>query len=133
MYTELSNDSGKLLVTLTPEGLFALHAQPNGFGASHTDVVTDYPLELIEAMFKEFGAMYTVDEIGRDVADNDAQLDVRYSVLAYFPDELLSQPLKILDYGCGSGSSTFALARLFPNATIIGVYFVAKYLKFARL
>ena len=133
MDTELSNDSGTLRITTTSEGLFALHAQPKGAGANHSDVVTDYPLELIREIFKEFGARYTVEEIGRDVADNDAQLDVRYSVLAYFPDDLLNRPLKILDYGCGSGSSTFALARLFPNATIVGMDFVAKYLKLAGL
>jgi ubiquinone/menaquinone biosynthesis C-methylase UbiE len=58
---------------------------------------------------------------------------VRYSVLAHFPDDLLQKQLKILDYGCGAGSSTLALSRLFPNATIIGVDFVEKYLKLARM
>lgn len=133
MDTVLSNDSGTLRITTTPGGRFALHAQPNSVNVGHTDIVTDYPLELIQEMFEEFGASFTVQEIGRDIADNDAQLDVRYSVLAYFPDDLLNRPLRILDYGCGSGSSTLALARLFPNATIIGMDFVGKYLKLAQL
>jgi len=133
MDTVLSNDTGILRIEMTPQGLFALHAQPKNVDVGHTHIVTDYPLELIREIFKEFGASYTIEEIGRDVAANDAQLDVRYSVLAYFPDDLLDRPLKILDYGCGSGSSTLALARLFPNAGIIGMDFVAKYLRLAKL
>jgi 2-polyprenyl-3-methyl-5-hydroxy-6-metoxy-1,4-benzoquinol methylase len=133
MDTVLSNDTGSLRITTTPQGLLALHARPNGVDVGHNDIVTDYSLELIQEIFKEFGASYTIEEIGRDIADNDAQLDVRYSVLAYFPDELLNRTLKILDYGCGSGSSTLALSRLFPNATIIGMDFVGKYLRLAQL
>src|SRR4029077_12866714 len=127
MDTVLANDTGILRIETTPQGRFALHAQPKNVDVGHTHIVTDYPLELIREIFEEFGASYTIEEIGRDIADNDAQLDVRYSVLAYFPDDLLHRPLQILDYGCGSGSSTLALARLFPNATIIGVDFVSKY------
>jgi 2-polyprenyl-3-methyl-5-hydroxy-6-metoxy-1,4-benzoquinol methylase len=133
MDTVLSNDTGILRITKTPEGLFALHAIPKALDVRHTDMVTSYPLELIQEIFEEFGARYTIEEIGRDTADNDAQLDLRYSVLAYFPDDLLNKPLKVLDYGCGAGSSTLVLSRLFPNATIIGVDFVDKSLKLARL
>jgi 2-polyprenyl-3-methyl-5-hydroxy-6-metoxy-1,4-benzoquinol methylase len=132
METVLANDTGTLRIEMTPQGRFALHAQPKNVDVGHNHIVTDYPLDLIREIFEEFGAGYTIEEIGRDIADNDAQLDVRYSVLAYFPDDLLDRPLQILDYGCGSGSSTLALARLFPNAGIIGVDFVAKYLRLAR-
>jgi 2-polyprenyl-3-methyl-5-hydroxy-6-metoxy-1,4-benzoquinol methylase len=133
MDTVLSNDTGSLRITTTPQGRLALHARPNGVDVGHNDIVTDYSLELIQEIFKEIGASYTIEEIGRDIADNDAQLDVRYSVLAYFPDDLLNRTLKILDYGCGSGSSTLALSRLFPNAAIIGMDFVGKYLRLAQL
>jgi ubiquinone/menaquinone biosynthesis C-methylase UbiE len=133
MDTSLSNRTGTLHIKSTADGRLALHAEPNGIRVQHTDIVTDYPLELIREIFEQSGAGYTIDEIGRDTASNDAQLDVRYSVLAYFPDELLEKPLKILDYGCGSGSSTLALTRIFPNAHIVGVDFVEKSLRLARL
>lgn len=133
MDTVLADHTGSLRVSPTTEGLLALHAEPKGVYVAHTYILTEYPLSLIRSIFNVFGAGFTIEEIGRDVADNDAQLDVRYSVLAYFPDDLLSKPLKILDYGCGSGSSTLALSRLFPNATIVGMDFVGKYLNLARL
>lgn len=133
MDTTLSNASGELRVTSTPDGLLSLHAEPRGIRVTHTDIVTDYPLDLIREIFDQYGAGYTIDEIGRDTATDDAQLDVRLSTLAYFPDALLAQPLRILDYGCGSGSSTLALSRLCPAATIVGVDFVEKSLRLARL
>jgi ubiquinone/menaquinone biosynthesis C-methylase UbiE len=133
METTLANHTGTLRIKPLADGRFSLHAEPSGLRVQHTEIVTDYPLELIQEVFSQYGAGYTIDEIGRDTAGNDAQLDVRYSVLSYLPDELLVQPLKILDYGCGSGSSTLALSRLFPNANIVGVDFVEKSLRLARL
>jgi SAM-dependent methyltransferase len=134
MDTVLSNDTGLLRVKSTPEGLLELHAEPKDLDdIPRRDLVTAYPLELVQAIFKEYGAGYTVDEIGRDTADNDAQLDVRYSVLAYFPDDLLTKPLKLLDYGCGAGSSTLALYRLFPNAKVVGLDLNDKFIALARL
>jgi ubiquinone/menaquinone biosynthesis C-methylase UbiE len=133
METTLTNHTGTLRVKPTADGRFSLHAEPSGLSVQHMDITTDYPMELIQEIFDQYGAGYTVDEIGRDTDSNDAQLDVRYCVLSYLPDELLDKPLKILDYGCGSGSSTLALTRLFPNASIVGVDFLDKSLRLARL
>lgn len=133
METTLSDHQGSLRIKRLPDGRHALHAEPSGIKVPHADIVTDYPLELIEEIFAQKGTGFTIDEIGRDAADNDAQLDVRYSVLSYFPDELLAQPLRILDYGCGAGSSTLVLSRLFPHARIVAVDFLERSLRLARL
>jgi 2-polyprenyl-3-methyl-5-hydroxy-6-metoxy-1,4-benzoquinol methylase len=133
METTLSDHRGSLRIKRLPDGRHALHAEPTGIRVPRTDIVTDYPLELIEEIFAQKGTGFTIDEIGRDATDNDAQLDVRYSVLSYLPDELLLQPLRILDYGCGAGSSTLALGRLFPHAHIVAVDFIENSLRLARL
>jgi len=43
-----------------------------------------------------------------------------------------SSNIKILDVGCGTGEITSRLARLFKNATIIGVDVIESHLNFAR-
>lgn len=129
----LNNATGALNIRDLGNGKLQLDAEPAAINVTHLRCVTDYPIDLIKVIFDEFGAGYTVDELMRDQDDNDAQLDVRYSVLAYFPDDILDRPAKILDYGCGSGSSILALNRIFKNATITGLDHGNQYLNIARL
>lgn len=129
---DLKNHTGTLHIKSLPDGRHELQCDV-GITLAHSHCITDYPLELIKVIFDEFGAGYTVDEIMRDQDNNDAQLDVRYSVLSYFPDDILARKLRILDYGCGSGSSILALNRVFPNADITGLDHGPQYLKIAGL
>ena len=98
----------------------------------HSPCFTEYPIDLIRLIFESYCAVFTCDEISRDLDDTEAFLDVRYSVLAHFDDEVFSRALRILDYGCGAGSSSVALSRLFPLAQITGVDFVPSLLEIAR-
>lgn len=99
----------------------------------HSPVVTTYPLELITRIFEVYGAAHTCDEISRDTDDAEASLDVRLSVESYFPDNVFGEPLRILDFGCGAGSSTMALARLFPHASITGIDLEQEHIDIARM
>lgn len=129
------NDSGRLYYRLLPDGTYELEGKPADASTSvpHSPIRTSYPLPLIRLIFEAYGAAHTCDEISRDIDPAEASLDVRYSYLAYFDDDTTSLPLKILDYGCGAGSSTVALARLFPRAErILGVDFVPEILEIAR-
>jgi 2-polyprenyl-3-methyl-5-hydroxy-6-metoxy-1,4-benzoquinol methylase len=129
----LRNETGELRLTNITGSRMIARAAPENIKVPHMEIVTDYPLELIEAIFDVCGAGYTVDEIGRDTADNDAQLDVQLSVKAYLPDDLLTSPLRLLDYGCGGGSSTLALSRIFPLASIVGMDISERTLTLAQL
>lgn len=130
---ELTNATGTLLIKQLGS-VYELTAEPvDRKTAGRLRITTDYPIPLIREIFKESGAGWTCDEISRDVDMTDSQLDVRLSVEAYFPDEVFDRPMRILDYGCGRGSSTLALARLFPNAEIVATDFVPAYLDVAKL
>ena len=130
----LTNATGTLLIERLGEKNCELIATPvDRKCAGRLRITTDYPIPLIREIFKESGAGWTCDEISRDIDMMDSQLDVRLSVEAYFPDEVFTRCLRILDYGCGRGSSTLALTRLFPNAEIVATDFVPAYLEVAKL
>ncbi len=130
----LSDEAGSVTIEPLPTGRLLVSATGSDGRAIDpaSPIETAYPLDLVRQIFAQFGAMFTCDEIGRDTDGNDASLDVRYSVEAYCDDEFFSRPMRILDYGCGSGSSTMALARLFPHAELVGVDFVEEFLAIAR-
>jgi len=131
----LENDSGRLDYRPLADGTYELEGRPTDMSVTvpHSPIRTAYPLSLIRLIFDAYGATHTCDEISRDIDPAEASLDVRYSYLAYFDNDTTTLPLKILDYGCGAGSSTVALARLFPRAErILGVDFVPELLEIAR-
>lgn len=99
----------------------------------HSPCTSRYSVELVRRIFAAYGSIFTCDEISRDIDDTEAALDVQYSVQAHFKQDIFMRPLKILDYGCGAGSSTLTLSRLFPKAAAIrGVDFVGPFLDIAR-
>ncbi len=131
----LSHETGVLRVRRLTDGRFELRGQaadPNVV-VPHSPCTTSYPLPLIEAILDCYGAIHACDEIGRDIDEHEAALDVRHCVQAYFPDRIFSESVSILDYGCGAGSSTVTLARLFPNSRIVGVDLMGKLVDVARL
>jgi SAM-dependent methyltransferase len=46
---------------------------------------------------------------------------LRAGMQRHFPELLKRPKLRIIDVGCGTGENTVGLARLFPNAEIVGV------------
>jgi SAM-dependent methyltransferase len=130
----IEHASGRLHIRPLGDGNSELRAQPRDsrIVALNSPCVTSYPLPLIRAIVDAFGAVWACDEISRDVDASEASLDVQHSVQAYFPDEVFSRRVRILDYGCGSGCSSMTLTRLFPNAEVHGIDFVDKLLDVAR-
>ena len=130
----LENETGRVHVRALPSGGFELTGEGRSpdIDVPHSPCTTSYPLDLIRAIFDAYGAVYTCDEISRDTDETEAALDIRYSVMAYFEDDIFSGAHRILDYGCGAGSSTMTLVRLFPRAEITGLDFVPQFLDIAR-
>jgi 2-polyprenyl-3-methyl-5-hydroxy-6-metoxy-1,4-benzoquinol methylase len=135
MIKVLEDDQGRVHVTPLTDGRLQLSAEATAdyVHPPHSPCVTDYTQELVERIFECYGSIYTCDEISRDVDNTEAALDVRYATIAYLDDAQMSKPLRILDYGCGAGSSTLALARLFPNADISGCDYAVRLLEIARM
>jgi len=92
---------------------------------------TAYPVSLIEAILAIKGPGYLIDEIERDEDPNYVQKSIKYDVLSYVTQDELDGT-RILDFGCGAGASTMILARMLPNADIVGIELEESLLEIAR-
>jgi 2-polyprenyl-3-methyl-5-hydroxy-6-metoxy-1,4-benzoquinol methylase len=81
---------------------------------------TTYPLDLIELILRVKTPKALCDEILREESPGYVQHMLRWLILSHVPEDHLSGG-RILDYGCGGGASTMILARMFPDAEIVGV------------
>jgi 2-polyprenyl-3-methyl-5-hydroxy-6-metoxy-1,4-benzoquinol methylase len=92
---------------------------------------TSYPPELIEAILASTGPGWLCDEIRRDEDPHYVERSLRLALLAYV-DESAFAGKRLLDFGCGSGASSFVLARMFPTAEIVGVEIVESFVEVAN-
>src|SRR5215213_11805469 len=93
------------------------------------ELVTHYPRSLIEQVLNVKGPVWFTDEIARE--EQPAPMSRSDSaILSYLLPEQLENA-RILDFGCGAGASTVAMARRFPKATFVGIDILAKLLKLA--
>lgn len=81
---------------------------------------TGFPLELIGEFIARIAFGWLCEAIARhDDPEYVKKILIRH-ILAYFaPEDLIGK--HILDFGCGNGASTFALATAFPQTKITGV------------
>jgi len=90
---------------------------------------TRYPMDLVRAVFDVKGPIWLCDEIMRD--EDPLYLQFDKTILGYVEEGAFAGRT-ILDFGCGSGSSTVNLARMFPRSRIIGVELVPSFVGLAR-
>ena len=81
---------------------------------------TSYPIELIELILNITGPAILCDEIIRDEKSEFDQNALKYDILGYIEPESF-QGKRLLDFRCGSGSSTIILARMLPDTEIVGI------------
>jgi len=93
---------------------------------------TSYPLDLIRKILEVKGPMWLCDEIARDEDESYVQKYLEYTTLSYVEQSDISAK-RILDFGCGCGSSTMVLARLFENSEIVGLELEQKFRRVAQL
>jgi 2-polyprenyl-3-methyl-5-hydroxy-6-metoxy-1,4-benzoquinol methylase len=93
---------------------------------------TSYPLALIEAILKAKGPTFLCDEILREESYSYVRSHLEYGTLGYL-GEAAFEGKRILDFGCGSGSSTMILCKLFPRSQIVGVDYEARAIPPAEL
>lgn len=82
--------------------------------------VTSYPLELIATILGIKGPANLCDEIERDSDPAYVEWPLLNTILGYV-DSAEFAGKRILDFGCGPGSSTVILARAFPDCDIVGL------------
>lgn len=81
---------------------------------------TDYPLDLIETILEVKGLRSVCDEIRREEDPKYLQHVLWWTLRAHVDPKEVG-PARILDFGCGSGASTMILARMFQEATLLGL------------
>jgi 2-polyprenyl-3-methyl-5-hydroxy-6-metoxy-1,4-benzoquinol methylase len=94
--------------------------------------VTSYPLYIVEKILISKGPAWLCDEIMRDEYSTEMSIDLKYAVLSYLPQNKFDSKIA-LDFGCGAGASSMALARMFPNMKIIGIDLNEKQIEIAKL
>jgi SAM-dependent methyltransferase len=107
---ELADDRRKISVIPRKDDYFIF------FG----ECETTYPLDLIELILQVKTPKALCDEILREESPGYVQHMLRWLILSHVPEDQLSGS-RILDFGCGGGASTMILARMFPDAEIVGV------------
>jgi SAM-dependent methyltransferase len=93
-------------------------------------VDTTYPDELILACLELSGFCWLCDNIARDEDSSAVERDLFGGMFSFVQKEKF-QGRRLLDFGCGSGSSSAVLARLLPETEIVGVELNPDLLKLA--
>jgi 2-polyprenyl-3-methyl-5-hydroxy-6-metoxy-1,4-benzoquinol methylase len=130
----LSYDPGSRRFELPSEQAMAFADQDGPFfiGGAFDTVATLYQTQpLVEEAFKSGGGIDWGDHAGCLFCAVGAMLRPRYSaniVQNWLPAldgvvSKLQRGAKVADVGCGTGHSTFIMAKAFPNSTFIGYDF----------
>jgi SAM-dependent methyltransferase len=130
----LSYDPSSRRFELPPEQamVFANEESPFFLGGGFDAVAAVYQTQpLIEAAFKSGGGVDWGDHAGCLFCAVGAMLRPRYSaniVQNWLPAldgvvSKLERGAKVADIGCGTGQSTFIMARAFPSSTFVGYDF----------
>ncbi|MHB8258531.1 MAG: SAM-dependent methyltransferase [Acidiferrobacterales bacterium] len=121
-FVRIEESNGKRAISVEPKvGLFTPTKQ----------WVTNYPMELIEHVLRVKGPAYLCDEIMRDEDPQYVQHSFRWEILSYTGKEDFAGR-RVLDFGSGSGSSCMVLARMLPEANIVGIELVPEYVNLAQ-
>lgn len=114
---------GERLVTVKPHRP-GLHVQ-------RSPCRTRYPDDLIRMILEVKGPGYVCDEIARDEDPAYAGLNIEIGLFSYLEPARFAGR-RLLDFGCGCGSSTMVLARRLPDTRIVGVELLPQSLAIAR-
>ncbi|MDH5522332.1 MAG: class I SAM-dependent methyltransferase [Acidimicrobiia bacterium] len=129
----LEDETGLAHLTCGDDGTTAITVTPKlGRCWPVRSWTTRYPRDLIEHVFAVKGASHLCDEIRRHEDPTYVEHHLRWDIGCYSPIQAFTGA-RVLDFGCGAGSSTLVLARLFPGVReIVGVELVSEHVELAR-
>jgi 2-polyprenyl-3-methyl-5-hydroxy-6-metoxy-1,4-benzoquinol methylase len=93
-------------------------------------VETTYPDALLLNCLEQYGFCWLCDGIARDEDSSAVEKALFLGVFSFVSREKFAGR-RLLDFGCGSGSSSALLARLLPDTEIVGVELDRSLLKLA--
>jgi len=129
----LNPPDGELHIDELPSGLRRLLVKctdPSRF-VPIASCQTRYPMDLIDLTLRVTGLPWLCEAISRDEDPQYVREEIRVNLFAFCdPADFVGR--RILDFGCGSGASSMALAELLPQTEIVGVELDAKLLSLAE-
>jgi 2-polyprenyl-3-methyl-5-hydroxy-6-metoxy-1,4-benzoquinol methylase len=128
-----TDDRWHLIATSGCDGT-VLRAEGGGgrWAPRFREVRTDYSMETVREIASLKGPAWAVDEIARECDRSYLEQHLDVDLCAFVePDEVDGR--RVLDFGCGCGSSTLVLSRLYPRAEVVGLDIEPEYLRIARL
>ena len=81
---------------------------------------TNFPLEVVQRLLRTTSPEWICDVLARHEDPAYVQGEMHSQLLAYFPHEAYAGK-RLLDFGCGNGASTMAMAALLPHTEVIGI------------
>src|SRR5687767_12764349 len=130
---KLNHPDGELRVEEMPNGkrLLTIHGFDSEAYVPLQSYETAYPLELIKLTLEVQGLPWLCDAISRDEDPEVVRNELETNLFEFFDKEAFSGK-RLLDFGCGAGSSSMCLARLLPQTQIVGVELNGKLIQLAE-
>jgi predicted O-methyltransferase YrrM len=92
---------------------------------------TTFPRQLVERLLNTTAGEWICDTIARHEDPTYIRHEMESQLFAYFPPTAYTGR-RLLDFGCGSGASTMAMAELLPETEVVGVELNARRLSEAN-
>ena len=132
-YKILKDEFGELKIQILDNDQKRITIKPShGVFCPDTEIVTKYPMDLIEKIFDYKSSCWVIDEIKRDESPNYVFRALKYGLFSFIK-EINFENKVLLDFGCGSGASSVILGRKIKNLEIIGIELNKKLLEIAEM
>ncbi|MBI4460524.1 MAG: methyltransferase domain-containing protein [Acidobacteria bacterium] len=118
----LSRPEGEIEVDPLAEGRFRVSLLPRDpkLSLPRQSCETGLPPELIQLIGEKTEYAWLCDSIARHESPEYVQAILRRQLFSYFPEAAFRRK-RLLDFGCGSGASSFAMAAMLPETEVVGV------------
>ncbi len=118
----LSTSDGNVELTSLPSGRTRVTLQPRDASMyiPRWTCETSHPQEVEYFLNGASSFAWLCDAIARHEEPGEVRGVIQRQLFAYFAPEAYRHK-RVLDFGCGSGASTFALASVLPEAEIVGL------------
>jgi SAM-dependent methyltransferase len=129
----LTRPEGNIEIQPLPSGRFSVTLRPRSkdIFIDTWSCETSFPPEMIEFIAERCRFGFICDALGRHDNPDYIEAVLRRQLFAYFaPEEFEGK--RLLDFGCGGGASTFALAAMLPKTEIVGVELDEEVIQVAR-
>ncbi len=119
--SKLTHPSDEVHIAELPNGNKLLTVKCNDEAAyvPRCTCETSYPQDLINVLLDFHGPAWVCEAIARYEDSQYIEAEIRANLFAFFDEEDFVGK-RMLDFGCGGGSSTICLAKMLPETEFVG-------------